>query len=368
MDALFGRRKSRPRESSNSQSELSERSVRYEHTSRDRPPVSAATVSQALRTSGSTSSVISAPTQNPGLTASGTEMNFTRSRRRTDLDGERPTSPSPSAMSSSSYGHGLDSSPSTVSLAASGMTRRTRDRDMDATVRPSDKRGTATSGSDFGPPMSPAGSSRHGHTSGHRPSSSLTIKSDTSRGSHYTQAAGSTHSSSWFNKAPDDGFYLERPSDEDIQAMFLSLGRDLDVGDGKLTIENKWLIIYESEKKRWREENRANEKRAIVGAGTTMPGMTTKDNGESYIQKFMTNTITPKDIQGLGVSLRTMPLAWFHGFIDIQGIPVLASRLNALNRPNTRRFVPKSLLLDFRLTLWVELKPKLSKNWKFSNV
>lgn len=124
--------------------------------------------------------------------------------------------------------------------------------------------------------------------------------------------------------------------------MFMSLGRDLDVGNDKLSIENKWLIIYESERKRWREEkemNRANERRAATGAGMAMPGATTKDTGESYIQKFMTNTITPKDIQGLGVSLRTMPLAWFHGFIDIQGIAVLASRLNALNRPGTRRSV-----------------------------
>jgi cytokinesis protein len=335
MEAFFGRRKSRPRESSASRSELSERSVRYEDTTRDRPPVPVGTVSQALRTSSSVSSVISAPTQNPGLTAAGTEMNFTRSRRRIDLsEGERPTSPSPSNMSSSSYGHGFDS-PSSTSI----MARKTRD--MDATIRPNDRRNTGASapGSDFGPPMSPPGSSRHGYGGGHRPSSSLTMKSDTSRTSHYTQPGGSTHSSSRLHKS-DDGFYLERPSDDDIQAMFLKLGRDLDVGAEGLSIENKWLIIYESEKKRWREEKdkqRTGDKRTTVGSSSGSIGVNTKDTGEYYIQKFMTNTITPKDIQGLGVSLRTMPLGWFHDFIDIQGIAVLASRLNALNRPATRR-------------------------------
>ncbi|KAG9102153.1 hypothetical protein FS749_014932 [Ceratobasidium sp. UAMH 11750] len=337
---FFGRRKSRPRESSASQSDLSEHSVRYENTTRDRPPVPVGTVSQALRGSTSTSSIISAPTQNPGLTASGTEMNYTRSRRRADLsEGERPTSPSPSNASHSSYGRGMDS-PGAVSLAQSAMSRRTRDRDMDATIRASDKRGTASGpGSDFGPPMSPPGSTHHGYGGGHRPSSSLTMKSDTSRGSHYTQAAGSTYSSSWFNKTQDDGFFLDRPSDDDIQSMFLKLGRELDVGSDRLSIDNKWRIIYESERKRWREERdkQPGDKRSTTG-GPVLVGANGKDNnGETYIQKFMTNTITPKDIQGLGVSLRTMPLSWLHGFIDIQGIPVLASRLNALNRPGRTR-------------------------------
>ncbi|QRW27647.1 cytokinesis protein sepA [Rhizoctonia solani] len=324
MDALFGRRKSRPRESSASQSELSERSVRYENTTRDRPPLPVGTMSQALRTSGS--SGISAPTQNPGLTSNGTEMNFTRSRRRLDLsEGERPTSPSPSNMSGSSYGYGFESP------------RRTRD--MDATIRAGDRRNTGASapGSDFGPPMSPPGSSRHG---GHRPSSSLTMKSDTSRTSHYnTQQAASTLSSLRQLKS-DDGFYMDRPSDDVIQSMFLGVGKSLDVGGEGLTMENKWLIVYENERKRWREEQakaKAADKRATAGSGAGSIGLNTKDTGEYYIQKFMTNTITPKDIQGLGVSLRTMPLAWFHDFIDMQGIAVLASRLNSLNRPATRR-------------------------------
>ncbi|CAE6523457.1 unnamed protein product, partial [Rhizoctonia solani] len=330
MDALFGRRKSRPRESSASQSELSERSVRYENTSRDRPPVPVGTMSQALRTSGS--SAISAPTQNPGLTSNGTEMNFTRSRKRLDLaEGERPTSPSPSNMSGSSYGHGFDSP------------RRTRD--MDATIRAGDRRNTGASapGSDFGPPMSPPGSSRQG---GHRPSSSITMKSDTSRTSHYNTQQSSSTLSSLRQQKSDDGFYMERPSDDVIQSMFLSIGRNLDVGEEGLTMENKWLIVYENERRRWREDqarNRAAEKRVTAGSGASSVGANTKDSGEYYIQKFMTNTITPKDIQGLGVSLRTMPLAWFHDFIDMQGIAVLASRLNALNRPATRRLEVETL-------------------------
>ncbi|KAG8680709.1 hypothetical protein FRC09_018027, partial [Ceratobasidium sp. 395] len=212
---------------------------------------------------------------------------------------------------------------------------------MDATIRANDKRGTAASGpgSDFGPPMSPPGSSRNGYGGGHRPSSSLTMKSDTSRGSHYTQAASSTHNSSWFNRNPDDEFFLERPSDEDIQSMFLKLGREFDVGSDRVSIDNKWRIIYESERKRWRDEKdkQPGDKRMTAG-GPVSVGPNGKDNnGESYIQKFMTNTITPKDIQGLGVSLRTMPLSWLHGFIDLQGIPVLTSRLNALNRPSRTR-------------------------------
>ncbi|CAE6358045.1 unnamed protein product [Rhizoctonia solani] len=324
MDALFGRRKSRPRESSASQSELSERSVRYENTSRDRPPVPVGTMSQALRTSGS--SAISAPTQNPGLTSNGTEMNFTRSRRRLDIsEGERPASPSPSNMSGSSYGHGFDSP------------RRTRD--MDATIRAGDRRNTGASapGSDFGPPMSPPGSSRQG---GHRPTSSLTMKSDTSRTSHYNTQQSALTLNSLRQQKSDDGFYMERPSDEVINSMFSSIGRNLDVGEEGLTIENKWLIVYENERRRWRDDqarNRAAEKRATAGSGMSSIGANSKDSGEYYIQKFMTGTITPKDIQGLGVSLRTMPLAWFHDFIDMQGIAVLASRLNALNRPATRR-------------------------------
>ncbi|CCO27699.1 Cytokinesis protein sepA AltName: Full=Forced expression inhibition of growth A [Rhizoctonia solani AG-1 IB] len=215
-------------------------------------------------------------------------------------------------MSGSSYGHGFDSP------------RRTRD--MDATIRAGDRRNTGASapGSDFGPPLSPPGSSRHGGHGGHRPSSSLTMKSDTSRTSHYnTQQSASTLNSLRQLKS-DDGFYMDRPSDEVIQSMFLGVGRSLDVGEEGLTMENKWLIVYENERKRWREEQakiKAAEKRATAGGGTSSVGVNSKDSGEYYIQKFMTNTITPKDIQGL----------------DIQGIAVLASRLNALNRPATRR-------------------------------
>ena len=114
MDSFFGKKKSRPRGSSISGGGLEERSVPYNKLAPPpRSPVTVNTVSQGLRSNPT--AVISAPITNPGLTATGTEMNkFTQSRTRSERErayregaginpyGNRPGSPSMSVYTADS--------------------------------------------------------------------------------------------------------------------------------------------------------------------------------------------------------------------------------------------------------------------------
>ena len=86
MDTFFGKKKNRPRQSSASTNELSERSVPYHKLGPpSRSPVTVNTVSQGLRSNPG--AVISAPMTNPTLTADGTELNkFAMAKQRADRE------------------------------------------------------------------------------------------------------------------------------------------------------------------------------------------------------------------------------------------------------------------------------------------
>ncbi len=82
-----------------------------------------------------------------------------------------------------------------------------------------------------------------------------------------------------------------------------SLGNSKQLND--LSIDHKWLMVYNDELERWREEKKrmARASRGHVAQGST------KDTPEWFLKKFMDHTILPKHVASLAVSLRTFPVS-----------------------------------------------------------
>lgn len=97
-----------------------------------------------------------------------------------------------------------------------------------------------------------------------------------------------------------------RPKDdEEIEAMFDIVKRNLDLGEPNLTIDQKWNIIQSAEQfKSWTEDKKRDEMHKIQHeTGQSQPIL--KESPEWYIKKFLDNTITAKQAEGLLVSLRS---------------------------------------------------------------
>ncbi|ODQ51929.1 actin-binding FH2 [Saitoella complicata NRRL Y-17804] len=56
-----------------------------------------------------------------------------------------------------------------------------------------------------------------------------------------------------------------------------------------------------------------------------------------FVQRILTNQITMKEFQSLGVSLRTESMSWLRAFIDNQGQVALTKVLSQINHRNTKR-------------------------------
>ena len=71
----------------------------------------------------------------------------------------------------------------------------------------------------------------------------------------------------------------------------------------KLTIDQKWHIVYSDEQLRWKEEKQVEEQaRRQMESGA--PPSIIEGTPEWYIKKFLDKTITAKQAGGLQVSLR----------------------------------------------------------------
>ena len=106
-------------------------------------------------------------------------------------------------------------------------------------------------------------------------------------------------------------FQFPRPeSAEEIEALFEQVKSQRDLGPlNDLTLDQKWLIVYNDEQLRWREERqRAAQQAKRPSAGQIAPMTFSKDSPEWYLKKFMDMSVTPKHVASLAVSLRTMPI------------------------------------------------------------
>jgi cytokinesis protein len=318
MDSLWGRKKSRGRQSSIS--DLNEVSVPYDRLAPSpRSPVPVGTVSQGLRNP----SFISAPITNPTLTSNGTELNkFAQQKTRIERERayeqyhtNRPRSPSviSTADSSTLYSDAGPSSSSKTHTPQSSRLRRSE------AASSSSSHGRTTSMSDFGPypyqPKCPLPTNTSSAGSANRMSTSTT-RSETHRNSKYAPSVVSSdagsHLSHFYHPHrhhAHDGFDFPRPdTDEEIEVLFESVMRNRGSGTASLpnlSIDQKWHMVYNDWQIRYKDE-KANEqaRKQQPEAAAILP-----QSPEWYIQKFLHKTITAAQTSNLLVSLRNKEIA-----------------------------------------------------------
>jgi cytokinesis protein len=299
MESLFGRKKTRSRQSSVSVQDLNERSVPYDKLSSPaRSPVAVATFNQGIK--------VSAPNTNPALTVSGMELNkFTiqRSKRERDRVYEQhllQDSPTPSISTAESSTLYEDPSSSIKPLPPHPQTARVRR--SEALSSPRSQHG------DFG-----QYSSHTGTYATFRPISGMSSRSETHRNSKYAASLTSSEPSShhshlshfYHRHQNSETFHFPRPeTDEEIDALFENVKRTRDLGDiPNIPLEQKWQMVYNDEHIRWEEQcKRQNE--------TGQPASFTPESPEWYIKKFLDKTITAKQAGSLLISLRSKELRY----------------------------------------------------------
>lgn len=327
METIFGKRRSRPRQSSVNAQNLEELSVPYDRTLPARSPIPVGTVSQVLRSSASPS--ISAPFTNPSLTSEGTEFNKDRKKHERDThphsqfpDHSARSTLSSAYLTTQSSTQSNHSSWSSIPAASSSYLSP---KDMSPyTSSAGDPRGPPTTVTDFG---QVSGSSR---TSGrkspipvntnstHRPSSVATSRSD-----RYTPSIESSLTAeSILSHLPGihhnhnrqssyDEFFFPRPeTDSEIEALFQQVKTRLGIHDSSnITIEQKWQIVHQDEQAKFRaQRKKQHDLRKQAVSGQPNINAIAKDTPEWYLKKFMDSTINPKQAQSLAVSLRTLPI------------------------------------------------------------
>ncbi|KIJ37716.1 hypothetical protein M422DRAFT_177632 [Sphaerobolus stellatus SS14] len=364
METLFGRKKSRPRQSSVSGQDLDERSVPYDRTlPAARSPIPVGTVSQALRSPGG--HAISAPITNPTLTSTGTELNKTAMlRRRQEREQNYGSVGNSDAQSYRSGSPNTSARSSEVSLSASSIpaytTTTTRQRNNNNEGSAPAPRSPAMS--DFGqiPPGATTPATPGGRyppfsattTTSYRPSSISTNRSAPDRSSRYTASGDSSlasveallhlpnlhlhhrHSSSF-----DESQFPRPETDEEIEVLFERVQARLGINDASnITIEQKWQIVHQDEMARSREaRKKQNDIKRQTATGQPVTQVVTKDSPSWYLKKFMDMSVTPKHVQSLAVSLRTLPIAWVREFVSLQGLSVLGQALATISRKGNAR-------------------------------
>jgi cytokinesis protein len=306
METLFGRKKSRLRQSSLSSQDL--HSVPYESVSAGPPvPVNRSTVT----------STISAPITNPTLTANGTNLNIHSMQRSkaarervyaaTSTPTLRSSSPHASIATDDSYTLYSESADSISNPHVSAAARKLRQSGSS-----SGRRSPSNHDSFHSLPPLPTSSSPPPQPSASatlRPSSSSTTRSDnrSSRSTFQTES----HSSNSHHHFPHlhrhgtmNDFVFPRPSDEEIEALFENVVRTRDLTNlPPLSIDQKWSMVESDERLRFNEE-KVREEQAKKVPEQSRSGMIEERSPEWYLVKFMDKTITPKDASGLLVSLR----------------------------------------------------------------
>ena len=365
MASIFGRKKGRPRQSSVSVQDLNERSVPYDQTTPARSPIAVSTFSQGIRG-------ISAPNTNPALTDSGTELNkFAMQRSKLERDRayelhsrqDSPTTSTSTTDSSTLYDGSTGSLNSPKTPIPHPQTER---------VRRSEAPSTRSQNMDFGQNTSQGYS-----PSTMRPTSGMTSRSETTRNSRYASSVtssetGSHHSHNPFHhhRHDSESFNFPRPeNDDDIEVLFDKVMRTR--GDPKgtadnLSIEQKWELVRNDERIRWKEQKQRGEQ-SRKQQETGQVAAVIQDSPQWYIQKFMDRTITPKQAGSLLVSLRSKELRYGH----LQDSRPIHSLSTAGFRSSSSSVEHLSLLKPCRISVGeveIVLTMKSLSNTKSSNV
>ena len=141
-----------------------------------------------------------------------------------------------------------------------------------------------------------------------------------------------------------EGFSLQRPADDRlIEQAF----HDLMVKRGwkslpeqarrqmeAYTIAKKWTLVYQDRLAEWQGEQKKRHMSRFgpEPSGNILDRAHEEGSPEWYVRKVMDNSITPKQLGSLSVSLRTQPIGWVKAFVEAQGQIALTNVLGKINR------------------------------------
>ncbi|KAK4631584.1 Cytokinesis protein sepA [Fulvia fulva] len=188
---------------------------------------------------------------------------------------------------------------------------------------------------------------------GHLPQLGQAITQERDRHQHYLNAHNPSAFSSQASFTPD-GFILHRPKDDKvIEKEFLELmlkrgwkslpeqaRRQMEA----YPISKKWTLVHQDRLAEWQGEQkkRSMARNTIIsqhgGHGNTSSGwadysrVDEEGSPQWYVKRILENTISPKQLQSLSVSLRTQPIAWVKEFVEAQGQIALTNTLGKLNK------------------------------------
>lgn len=148
------------------------------------------------------------------------------------------------------------------------------------------------------------------------------------------------------NSISSDAFVLHRPSDDRIiekQFMELMLKRGYKSlpEAARRQMENypiskKWTLVHQDKLTEWQgEQKRRQTARSTIMSndGFVVPARIEEEGSpEWYVRRVLDNSITPKQLQSLAVSLRTQPIAWVKSFVEAQGQIALTNSLGRINK------------------------------------
>lgn len=137
------------------------------------------------------------------------------------------------------------------------------------------------------------------------------------------------------------GFHLPRPKDDkEVERMFIELMHKRgwqnlpDAAKRQMLAyapAKKWTLVHQDKLTEWQGE----QKRREQSRQQQLPVVSRADeegSPEWYVKKIVDDTITPKQLQSLAVSLRTQPISWVRAFIEAQGQVALTNVLMKINR------------------------------------
>lgn len=222
-----------------------------------------------------------------------------------------------------------------------------------------------------------------------------TNRSESTRSSRYGSSLSpidshphlSSLSQSFHKHVVGDEFYFPRPeNDEEIEALFMNIMRQRDLGDmPHLSIDQKWNIVYNDEQIRWKEE-RQREEQTRRQTETGQAAAVADGTPEWYIKKFLDKTITAKHASSLQVSLRSKEVEYVHRNLLMYMLLTLCSDgfassshyrvhlcwhrpcIISVRRVSSGRSAPGSELHFF--TILLRLGGPMTMNWsmRFQNV
>lgn len=183
--------------------------------------------------------------------------------------------------------------------------------------------------------------------------------STSSRGSHQPSAwapqqPGAFSSTTSFH--PDGGHFPRPTDDRVIEQQFVDMmnKRNFQAMPEQAKRQmlaypasKKWQLVHQDKMMEWQGEQkrRTNARQTILstdGSPAVLARADEEGSPEWYVRRVMNDTITPKQLGSLSVSLRTQPISWVKSFVEAQGQVALTNVLAKINRRQGQGPAPAS--------------------------